>query len=208
MNAISDLSSLDWTKGDGLLPAVVQDASTLQVLMLGYVSRESLQATLDTKLVTFFSRSRNELWQKGATSGNVLHFVEAKVDCDADTVLILARPAGPVCHTGTITCFGNDAPGEHVLESLARIVSDRKGADPESSYTAKLFARGITKIAQKVGEEGLETALASVAESDDRLVSESADLLYHLLVLWAAKEIEPQAVWAELRRRFPAAPKA
>jgi phosphoribosyl-ATP pyrophosphohydrolase/phosphoribosyl-AMP cyclohydrolase len=208
MNALSDLSSLDWSKGDGLLPAVVQDASTLQVLMLGYISRESLQATLDTGLVTFFSRSRNELWQKGSTSGNVLHFVEAKVDCDRDTVLILARPTGPVCHTGTITCFGNDTTGEHVLESLARIVAGRKGADPESSYTANLFARGVTKIAQKVGEEGLETALASVAESDDRLVSESADLLYHLLVLWAAKGVEPSTVWAELRRRFPAAPRA
>lgn len=203
MKLTVDASAIDWDKGEGLVPAVVQDAATLRVLMLGYMNRDALQATLDTQRVTFFSRSKGRLWQKGETSGNVLRLVGISVDCDGDTLLIMAEPAGPVCHLGTATCFGDASPDVHVLEDLCRIVEQRKSAAPETSYTARLLARGVTKIAQKVGEEGVETALAAVAENDDRLVGESADLLYHLVVLWAAKGLPPEAVWAELRRRFP-----
>lgn len=204
MSLTFDFSSIDWEKGAGLVPAVVQDAVTLRVLMLGYMNSESLQATLDSGRVTFFSRSKGRLWQKGETSGNFLTVVSLAADCDGDTILLMAKPAGPVCHLGTATCFGDTSPGTHVLDDLCRIVAARKTADPETSYTARLLARGLTKVAQKVGEEGVETALAAVAENDDRLVGESADLLYHLVVLWAAKGLDPAAVWSELRRRFPA----
>ena len=174
---------LDWDKGSGLLPAVVQDADDGRVLMLGYMNRDALQHTRDTGQVTFFSRSKQRLWTKGETSGNVLELVDLAADCDRDTLLVQARPAGPACHTGSETCFGNTAwPAAGFLARLDRLVAERATADPESSYTARLLAEGTARCAQKVGEEGVETALAAVGGEASSLDDEAADLLYHLLV--------------------------
>ena len=193
---------IDFEKGGGLVPAVVQDAHTLQVLMLGYMNAESVAKTQETGLVTFYSRSRETLWTKGETSGNTLALVEMTVDCDQDTILVKARPTGPTCHTGTISCFGEDgADGVGFLSYLETLIEGRKTADPESSYTAQLLQGPLRRAAQKVGEEGVETALAAVAETEDKLVSEAADLFYHTLVLLAAKEVKLEAVIAELKGR-------
>jgi len=175
--------NLDWDKGNGLLPAIVQDAADGRVLMLGYMNTEALEQTLATKRITFFSRSKQRLWTKGETSGNVLELVDLAADCDGDTLLIQARPAGPACHLGTDTCFGNTTwPPAGFLARLDQVVSARTDADPESSYTARLLAEGTARCAQKVGEEGVETALAAVAGETASLNDEAADLLYHLLV--------------------------
>ena len=193
---------IDFEKGDGLVPAIVQDADTLQVLMLGYMSAESVEKTKATGLVTFFSRSRKTLWAKGETSGNVLNLVSMTVDCDQDTILVKARPTGPTCHEGTVSCFGDEgAEGVGFLAYLETLIEGRKTADPESSYTAQLLQGPLRRAAQKVGEEGVETALAAVAETDDKLVSEAADLFYHTLVLLAAKDVKLEAVIAELKGR-------
>ena len=193
---------IDFEKGGGLVPAVVQDADTLQVLMLGYMNAESVAKTQETGLVTFYSRSRETLWTKGETSGNTLALVEMTVDCDQDTILVKARPTGPTCHTGTISCFGEDgADGVGFLSYLETLIEGRKTADPESSYTAQLLQGPLRRAAQKVGEEGVETALAAVAETEDKLVSEAADLFYHTLVLLAAKDVKLEAVIAELKGR-------
>jgi phosphoribosyl-AMP cyclohydrolase / phosphoribosyl-ATP pyrophosphohydrolase len=184
------VARLDWDKGDGLLPAVVQDAATQRVLMLGYMSREALAATLRTQRVTFFSRSRQALWSKGETSGHVLDLVSVHADCDRDALLVLARPRGPTCHLGTTSCFGEAAalaPAKDVLESLDAVIAQRERKRPGGSYTTGLFERGVHHIAQKVGEEGVETALAGVAQDDDALLGESADLVYHTLVLLRAR---------------------
>ena len=200
---MSTLSNqIDFAKGGGLVPAVVQDADTLQVLMLGYMSPESVKATEAKGLVTFYSRSRQELWTKGETSGNTLTLVDMTIDCDKDTVLVKARPAGPTCHTGTVSCFGDEgADGVGFLSYLETLIEGRKSADPESSYTAQLLQGPLRRAAQKVGEEGVETALAAVAETEDKLVSEAADLFYHTLVLLAAKDVKLEAVIAELKGR-------
>ena len=193
---------IDFEKGGGLVPAIVQDADTLQVLMLGYMSAESVAKTEETRLVTFFSRSRKELWTKGETSGNVLNLVSMTVDCDFDTILVKARPNGPTCHEGTVSCFGDEgADGVGFLSYLETLIEGRKTADPESSYTAQLLQGPLRRAAQKVGEEGVETALAAVAETEDKLVSEAADLFYHTLVLLAAKDVKLEAVIAELKGR-------
>lgn len=193
---------IDFEKGGGLVPAIVQDADTLQVLMLGYMNPESVAKTNETGLVTFYSRSRETLWTKGETSGNTLALVDMTVDCDQDTILVKARPAGPTCHTGTVSCFGEDrADGLGFLSYLETLIEGRKTADPESSYTAQLLQGPLRRAAQKVGEEGVETALAAVAETDDKLVSEAADLFYHTLVLLAAKDVKLDAVIAELQGR-------
>ena len=194
-------ATLDWSKSDGLLPAIVQDIATGQVLMLGYVSPESLAATFETGFATFWSRSRAALWQKGETSGNRLIVREIRADCDDDTVLILAEPEGPTCHTGAVSCFGGEAPGTGWIGSLEKVLQERAGADPEISYTARLLAKGPKRIAQKVGEEGVETALAGVSGDDDELLSESADLVYHLSVLLAARGRKWQDVIEVLRAR-------
>ena len=194
--------TIDFEKGGGLVPAVVQDADTLQVLMLGYMNEAALTKTRDTGLVTFHSRSRDTLWTKGETSGNTLDLVSIAPDCDGDTLLVLARPNGPTCHEGTVSCFGEDgAHGVGFLGHLARVIESRKGADPSESYTAKLLAGPLVKAAQKVGEEGVETALAAVVESDDALRGEAADLLYHLLVLLAAKDVPVASVIRVLQDR-------
>ncbi|MBB3802172.1 phosphoribosyl-ATP pyrophosphohydrolase/phosphoribosyl-AMP cyclohydrolase [Xanthomonas arboricola] len=179
------LQALDWSKGDGLLPVVVQDADNLRVLMLGYMNAEALAVTQQRGEVTFFSRSKQRLWTKGESSGNVLRVVTIEADCDADTLLVLVRPHGPTCHLGRTSCFPN-APGQF-LGSLDALIATREHERPHGSYTTKLFEQGIRRIAQKVGEEGVETALAGVVQGDAELLGESADLLYHLIVLLRAR---------------------
>lgn len=194
--------NIDFDKGNGLVPAIVQDADTEQVLMLGFMNAEAVQKTQDTGFVTFYSRSRDTLWTKGETSGNTLELISLSLDCDRDTLLVRARPNGPTCHTGTISCFGDMGPeGLGFLSYLETLIENRKSADPDSSYTAKLLQGPLRRVAQKVGEEGVETALAAVAETPDKLTSEAADLLYHLLVLLAANDVKISDVMAELRAR-------
>ena len=199
-----DPDTLDWARMDGLIPAIAQDAATGEVRMLGYCNRDALDATIATRVVTFFSRSRGALWVKGETSGNRLELVEARADCDQDAILLLVRPLGPTCHTGTNSCFGtNGPPGAGFIASLGQTIADRAAVDPAESYTARLLAGGIKRIAQKVGEEGVETALAAVAGDQVELESEAADLVYHLLVLLEASGSSLDRVVAELRRRHP-----
>ncbi|MCS4229685.1 phosphoribosyl-ATP pyrophosphatase /phosphoribosyl-AMP cyclohydrolase [Stenotrophomonas maltophilia] len=193
------LERLDWGKGDGLLPAVLQDADSLQVLMLGYVSAESLQVTLQTGHMTFFSRSKQRLWTKGEQSGNVLAVQSIAVDCDADTLLVRARPAGPTCHTGADSCFPQ-APKDFIGQ-LDQLVATREAQRPAGSYTTSLFDGGIRRIAQKVGEEGVETALAAVVQGDDELLGEASDLVFHLLVLLRARGLGLQDVRTLLESR-------
>lgn len=177
---------IDWTKGDGLVPAIVQDAFDGRVLMLGYMSPESLQLTLETRKVAFFSRSRQTLWTKGETSGNTLDLESIHLDCDRDTLLVLARPHGPTCHTGTASCFdGNQAvaPALARLARLEQVISARRDQADASSYVSSLFQRGTSRMAQKVGEEGLEVALAGVKGDREELANEGADLIFHLMIL-------------------------
>jgi phosphoribosyl-ATP pyrophosphohydrolase/phosphoribosyl-AMP cyclohydrolase len=201
----SDVTSLDFGKGDGLLPAVVQDAESGAVLMLGYMNRDALRATFERQRVVFFSRSKNRLWEKGETSGHTLDLVEIRTDCDRDTLLVSARPRGPVCHTGTATCFGDDKTSHAerlaFLGALEGVIEKRIADRPEGSYTARLYAQGAKRIAQKVGEEGLEVALAAVAEPDDKVISESADLIFHLLVLLKSRGVSLERVARELEAR-------
>jgi len=182
--------NVDWEKGGGLAPAIVQHADTGEVLMLGYMNAESLEETYSKGLVTFWSRSKNRLWAKGETSQNTLAFIHAEIDCDRDAILVQARPAGPTCHTGTHSCFG-ETPGPEIafLGKLQSVVDQRAKADPETSYTAKLLSRGVLKCAQKVGEEGVEVALAATAESDEALLGEAADLIFHLMVTLKARNL-------------------
>ena len=199
------LANLDWRKGDGLLPVVVQHAVDGRVLMLGYMNAEALEQTLATSHVTFFSRSKQRLWMKGESSGHVLVVESVTGDCDRDTVLVLARPKGPTCHEGTDTCFaGQPAPAVAdiaFLAELEQVIRARIAGGGDSSYTAKLYSRGIKKVAQKVGEEGLEVALAAVAEDDKDFLGECADLLFHLEVLLHARGMRLGDVAAELARR-------
>lgn len=193
----------------GLLPAIVQHAETGEVLTLAYMNRESLQKSLDTGETWFFSRSRQQLWHKGETSGNVQRIVSIKFDCDADALLLQVIPAGPACHTGERSCFYRALDDEkatasslpQILAELHEVIQQREREKPEGSYTTALFNKGVKKIAQKVGEEALEVALASVNESDERVASETADLLYHLLVLLAARKVPVREVAKELALR-------
>lgn len=194
-----DPEQLDWDKQGGLVPAVVQDAGTLRVLMLGYMDRAALQATLEGGRVTFFSRSRGVQWTKGETSGHILELVGIETDCDRDTLLVMARPHGPTCHLGTESCFPS-APGD-VLAALDRTIAQRQRERPAGSYTTTLFDSGIARIAQKVGEEGVETALAAVTADDAQLGGEAADLVYHLLVLLRARGMSLADVSAVLTAR-------
>ncbi len=181
-------SDIDFDKSGGLVPAIVQHADTGEVLMLGYMNAEAFDATLEKTAVTFWSRSKNRLWTKGETSGHTLDLVSMSLDCDRDTLLVRARPNGPTCHTGTKSCFG-EVPGPDLafLGQLQSIVDQRASDAPEESYTAKLLSRGVLKCAQKVGEEGVEVALAATAEDDNALLGEAADLLYHLTVVLKAR---------------------
>ena len=200
ITSASEVDAVDWAKGDGLVPAIVQEARSLRVLMLGYMNKAALQRTLETGHVTFYSRSRQRLWEKGETSGHVLLCREIRLDCDWDTLLVLAEAKGPTCHLGTETCFGAEvAPDLGALADLAATIRQRRHDAPTGSYTAQLFAGGIRRIAQKVGEEGVEVALA--AGNAEELAAESADLLYHLLVLLEASAIGLNEVMAVLRDR-------
>jgi phosphoribosyl-ATP pyrophosphohydrolase/phosphoribosyl-AMP cyclohydrolase len=206
-----DLNSLRYDER-GLIPVVVQDVGTGAVLMVAWADREAVERTVSTRQAWFWSRSRQALWRKGETSGNTLEVVEVLADCDGDTLLVRAVPSGPACHRGTTTCFEPN-PARLELGWLAAVLRERRGADPESSYTARLLARGIERIAQKVGEEGVETAIAGItaaARSHDAdggeasrsaLAGEAADLLYHLLVLLEATAVGPEEVGRELLRR-------
>lgn len=201
MNVV--IEKLDWQKVDGLIPAIVQDAQSGQVLMLGYMNQEALQQTQQTGQVTFFSRSKQALWVKGETSGHFLQVVEITEDCDNDALLVLATPQGPTCHKGTPSCFVRETTYRdwEVLSQLESVITQRQQEMPADSYTTSLFESGIDKIAQKVGEEGVEVVIAALKESDERLTSESADLLFHLLVLLRQRGLSLADVLVELRRR-------
>jgi phosphoribosyl-AMP cyclohydrolase / phosphoribosyl-ATP pyrophosphohydrolase len=202
LTAAADLCALDFAKGAGLLPAIVQHADNAAVLMLGYMSPEALAATLARGRVVFFSRSRGALWQKGATSGHTLQLVSVHADCDRDALLVRARPHGPTCHLGSSSCFGEAATApENFLGQLEALIAARRHLAPQASYTARLTAAGLPRMAQKVGEEAVEVVLAGSGGSERELVSESADLLFHLLVLLAARGVPLAAVTRELAAR-------
>lgn len=200
----NDIETLDWDKNAGLIPAVIEDAVSGRVLMLAYMNREALQKTLETKRVTFFSRSKGRLWTKGETSGNFLNLVDLAADCDKDTLLVTVIAEGPACHLGTTSCFGDLQSRWQFLRDLEVLLASRKGADPATSYTASLYARGTKRIAQKVGEEGVETALAATVHDREELRNEAADLVYHLLVLLQAENLELADVIDILRERHAA----
>lgn len=195
----------------GLIPAVVQHARSGEVLMLGYMNEEALRRTQESGLVTFWSRSRDELWQKGASSGNVLRLVDLREDCDGDALLILADPVGPTCHTGERSCFHRatdgelteaSAPPSAVLTRLADLIEQRRTEQPEGSYTAKLLRGGPERIGKKVGEEATEVVIGAMKGDNAELAYEAADLMYHLFVLLAAQGVAPEQVWSELERRY------
>ncbi|MBT3865416.1 bifunctional phosphoribosyl-AMP cyclohydrolase/phosphoribosyl-ATP diphosphatase HisIE [Candidatus Peregrinibacteria bacterium] len=200
-------NKLNFEKLDGLIPAIVQDSSTMQVLMLGFMNKEAYEQTIETKKVTFWSRTKKRLWQKGETSGDYLEILDIKtdikIDCDNDTLLILAKPQGPTCHKGSASCFGEKIPRENTffLKELANLIKDRKEKRPENSYTTTLFEKGLNEIVNKVGEESTEVIVAALNETKQRLIEESGDLLYHLIVLLAEKDIELDKVIEELRGR-------
>jgi phosphoribosyl-AMP cyclohydrolase / phosphoribosyl-ATP pyrophosphohydrolase len=197
-----DPSTLDWEKMQGLIPAVIQDAQTGRVLMLGFMNRQALDKTLETGLVTFWSRSRKELWCKGETSENYLRLKEVRTDCDRDALVVIAEPMGPTCHRGTISCFGEDSDfsGLEFLGYLEKLVASRKRQLPAGSYTTKLFQEGLPKIAKKLGEEAVEVVV-SAGQSREDTVQETADLLYHLLVFLSQRDIPMNDIVEELKRR-------
>ncbi|ENO1332734.1 bifunctional phosphoribosyl-AMP cyclohydrolase/phosphoribosyl-ATP diphosphatase HisIE [Vibrio parahaemolyticus] len=202
---VSSLSErINWEKVDSLVPAIVQDFQSSQVLMMGYMNQDALAKTGETGQVTFFSRTKERLWTKGETSGNVLQLVNISLDCDNDTLLVRVNPIGPTCHTGTTTCWDGDAQEESQmvwLHQLEQLLAARKSADPDSSYTASLYARGTKRISQKVGEEGVEVALAATSGDKAELVCESADLIYHLLVLLQDQGLSMNDVVNKLKER-------
>lgn len=203
MKVTSDnIAQLDWAKMDGLLPCVVQDATSAQVLMLGYMNEDAVATTLSKGLVTFFSRSKQRLWTKGETSHNTLALVDISADCDRDSLLVLAKANGPTCHKGTTSCWDKaQTANVTFLAELESVIASRKNAPAESSYTASLYASGIKRIAQKVGEEGVETALAATVQDLDELKNESADLIYHLIVLLQASTLSLSDAIGVLKNR-------
>lgn len=196
-----DIQQLDFNKSDGLIPAIIQDATTGKVLMLGFMNAEALEKTIHEKIVTFFSRSKNRLWTKGETSGNFLHVLDIKADCDNDTLLIKARPDGPTCHTGADTCFDEVNQPDHFLWKLEKVIQDRKANPKEGSYTTSLFQKGINKVAQKVGEEAVELVIEAKDDNKALFLGEAADLLYHYLILLTAKGFDLQDVIQVLESR-------
>jgi len=195
------IETLDWDKTDGLIPCIVQDASTAAVLMMAYVSRDSLLATAKSKKMVFYSRSREKLWLKGEESGNFLELISIKSDCDNDTLLAQVNPVGPVCHTGTDTCWDEKNAPTSVFHKLESTIQDRRDNPTDKSYTASLFAKGINKVAQKVGEEAVELVIEAKDNDKDLFLNEAADLMYHFLVLLAAKGYELREVEEVLRGR-------
>ena len=198
---LSELDALAWSKMDGLLPAVVQDTASGRLLMLGYMNREALAETLSSGFATFWSRSKQQLWTKGETSGNRLAVRSVYEDCDADALLVLAEPQGPTCHEGTVSCFGGEPDGPGWLAELAKVVAERALAPAGESYTRRLLDEGVGRVAQKVGEEGLEVALAAVSRGKADVAEEAADLMYHLTVLMQALDLSWRDVLAVLRAR-------
>ena len=191
---------IDFKKGDGLVPVVIQDNNTLQVLMLGYMNEEAFEKTKADKKVTFFSRSKNRLWTKGEESGNFLKVKDIQIDCDNDTILIKAKPAGPTCHTGSTSCFKEDTPKGFIYK-LENIISKRIDKDDKKSYTNKLYKRGINKIAQKVGEEAVELVIEAKDNNPDLFKNEAADLMYHYLILLKAKGFKLEDIESILKER-------
>lgn len=192
--------NIDFQKNEGLVPVVIQNTSTLQVLMLGYMNEEALEKTRAEGKVTFFSRSRQQLWTKGETSGNFLIVDEIQVDCDSDTLLIKVYPQGPTCHTGSTSCFKEETPKGFLYE-LEKVIEQRIAENPEGSYTARLFSRGVNKVAQKVGEEAVELVIESKDDNIDLFKNEAADLLYHFLILLKTKDLKLQDIEAVLKER-------
>lgn len=195
-----DITQIDFSKPDGLVPCIVQDAATKNVLMLGYMNADALLKTLETQRVTFYSRSKKRLWMKGETSGNILTLVDMKLDCDRDTVLVKATPAGPTCHTGADTCF-DESNKDWNLQNLESIIADRKQNPKEGSYTSDLFSKSINKIAQKVGEEAVELVIEAKDQNEELFLGEAADLMFHYLVLLQAKNYSLQDVLRVLKKR-------
>jgi phosphoribosyl-ATP pyrophosphohydrolase/phosphoribosyl-AMP cyclohydrolase len=196
--------NLDFNKQGGLIPAIIQDAQTGRVLMLGFMNEEACQKTVESKKVTFYSRTKQRLWTKGETSGNFLHVVKILVDCDSDTLLIKANPTGPVCHIGTDTCFGEEngeTTGLFFLEYLQDFIDIRYQEMPEGSYTTSLFRKGINRMAQKVGEEAVETVIEATNGTGERLLYEASDLIYHLIVLLTSKGYRIEDLARELKKR-------
>ena len=199
------IATLDWSKGAGLLPAIVQHARSGKVLMLGFMNAQALGATLEQKRVTFFSRTKNRLWTKGEVSGNFLRVVALDADCDKDSLLVQALPDGPTCHTGSESCFDNAVASDFAfLGTLESVIAQRVAAKPEGSYTARLWSEGGRRLAQKVGEEGVEVALAAVTQNDGHLVGEAADLLFHLALVLKHRNLSLADVVRELERRHAA----
>lgn len=198
---VLDIQKIDFDKTQGLVPAVIQDAATHKVLMLGYMNEAALQKTLDERVVTFFSRSKNRLWTKGETSGHFLQVVAITADCDQDTLLIKVHPKGPTCHTGADTCFDEANQPDHFLWKLEKLIQDRKANPKEGSYTTSLFSSGINKVAQKVGEEAVELVIEAKDDNEALFLGEAADLLYHYLILLTAKGFQLQDVIDTLEKR-------
>jgi len=192
---------LNFEKLGGLIPAVIVDSQTNQVLMVGFMNNEAFAKTIETKLVTFFSRTRKELWTKGETSGSFLNLVDIKKDCDNDSLLVFAKPAGPTCHTGDYSCFGVEKTNINFLNQLSELIKERKKNLPENSYTTKLFKEGANRLIQKVGEEAIEIVIAAKNRDKNEIVNETADLIYHLLVMFAEQEIEFEEVVNKLVER-------
>ena len=195
------LARLDWVKTDGMMPAIVQHAVSGEIVMHGYMNEQALADTLESGKVTFWSRTKQRLWTKGESSGHFLNVVSITPDCDNDTLLVLANPVGPTCHLGTSSCFSPAAPDWTFLYQLEQLLAERKHADPKSSYTASLYASGTKRIAQKVGEEGVETALAATVNDRDELTNEASDLIYHLLVLLQDQDLNLSTIINNLRER-------
>jgi phosphoribosyl-ATP pyrophosphohydrolase/phosphoribosyl-AMP cyclohydrolase len=200
-----DIASVDFAKSEGLVPAIVQDAATGAVLMLGYMNREALEQTIARGRAVFFSRSKQRLWEKGETTGHSLDVVDIALDCDKDTLLVTANPRGPACHNGTLTCFGDEPRSSAAriafLARLEDVIAQRAAEKPEASYTARLLDKGVARVAQKVGEEGVELALAGVGDTEQKVIEESADLLFHMLVLLRSRGISLSQVVSQLESR-------
>lgn len=205
-----NIEEIDFDKGDGLVPAVIQDEKNGQVLMLGYMNRQAVEKTLKSGLVTFYSRSKKRLWTKGETSGNYLHLRDIQKDCDNDAILIQAEPEGPTCHTGHTSCFHekqfepfweHNSDGKEFLDELEKLLYDRKKNLPEKSYTSSMFKKGLDRIAQKVGEEGVETVIAAKNDDESAFIYEASDLVFHLILLLVEKNIPFQKLVEELERR-------
>lgn len=196
-----NINQLDFDKGKGLIPAIIQDARTQKVLMLGYMNREAVEKTQAEGKVTFYSRSKNRLWTKGETSGNFLYLNDMKMDCDQDTLLVMVDPVGPACHTGADTCFDETNAGQHFLHHLQGVIQNRRDIPKTGSYTTSLFQAGINKVAQKVGEEAVELVIEAKDDNEELFLNEAADLMYHYLVLLAAKNYSLEDVVKVLEKR-------